>query len=125
VANAQVVVGVGSAVAPDEYDRLTGLLTLLDAELVATRRVTDQGWQPRSRQVGITGRSIAPRLYIGVGLSGRFNHMVGVRGAGMIVAINNDPAAEVFDVADIGITTDWREGVEALTAAVSSHLQRR
>ena len=69
------------------------LLDALGAELAATRKVTDKGWQPRSRQVGITGRSISPRLYVAVGLSGKFNHMVGVRGAGKILAINSEPGA--------------------------------
>ena len=54
---------------------------MLGAELAATRKVTDQGWLPRARQLGITGRSIAPRLYVALGLSGKFNHMVGVRAA--------------------------------------------
>ena len=72
---------VGAAVRPDEYALLSPLAALLEAELAATRKVTDNGWAPRSRQVGITGRSIAPRLYVALGLSGKFNHVVGVRGA--------------------------------------------
>ena len=78
------------------------MAALLGAELAATRKVTDKGWAPRARQVGITGRSIAPRLYLAVGLSGKFNHMVGVRAAGTIVAINDDPGALVFSQCDIG-----------------------
>jgi electron transfer flavoprotein alpha subunit len=94
------------------------LLDALDAELAATRKVTDKGWQPRSRQVGITGRSISPRLYVLIGASGKFNHMVGVRGAGEIVAINHDPSSPVFQGADIGIVADWHEAVPALVAAL-------
>jgi electron transfer flavoprotein alpha subunit len=80
--------------------------------------VTDKGWAPRARQIGITGRSIAPRLYVAVGLSGKFNHMVGVRAADTIVAVNNDPEALVFAQCDIGLVGDWRQVVPALTEAL-------
>jgi electron transfer flavoprotein alpha subunit len=118
LAVAQAVVGVGTAVGPDDYLAMQPLLAALDAELAATRKVTDRGWQPRSRQVGITGRSISPRLYVAVGLSGKFNHMVGVRGAGKVLAINQEPDALVFDSADIGIVADWRLAVPLLVAAI-------
>jgi electron transfer flavoprotein alpha subunit len=69
---------------------------------------------PRARQIGITGRSIAPRLLVSIGASGKFNHVVGMRAAGTVLAINKDPDALVFDVADIGIVGDWREVVPEL-----------
>ena len=116
---ADAVVGVGTGVRPDEYDDLQPLLHALGAELGATRKVTDKGWQPRARQIGITGRSIGPRLYVAIGLAGKFNHMVGVRGAGCILAINTDPDALVFDAADVGIVADWREVVPLLADAVA------
>ena len=87
---------------------------MLGAELAATRKVTDRGWAPRARQVGITGRSIAPRLYVAVGLSGKFNHMVGVRAAGTILAVNADRDAPVFEHCDVGIVGDWHEVVPLL-----------
>jgi electron transfer flavoprotein alpha subunit len=118
LARAEVVIGVGAAVQPHEYEDLSPLAALLGAELAATRKVTDKGWAPRARQVGITGRSIAPRLYLAVGLSGKFNHMVGVRAAGTIVAINDDPDALVFSQCDIGIVGDWHAVVLALAAAL-------
>ena len=118
LARADVVIGVGAAVQPHEYEELSPLAALLGAELSATRKVTDKGWAPRARQVGITGRSIAPRLYFAVGLSGKFNHMVGVRASGTIVAINNDPGAAVFSQCDIGIVGDWHAVVPALAAAL-------
>jgi electron transfer flavoprotein alpha subunit len=99
--------------------RSCSLAALLGAELAATRKVTDKGWAPRARQVGITGRSIAPRLYVAVGLSGKFNHMVGVRSAGTIVAINEDPDALVFSQCDIGIVGDWHVVVPELAAALA------
>jgi electron transfer flavoprotein alpha subunit len=121
LADAAVVVGVGQGIPPEHYPTIDPLLTTLDGVLGATRKVTDQGWLPRARQIGITGRSIAPRLYIALGLSGKFNHMVGVRSARAILAINSSPDALVFDVADAGIVGDWYEVlpllVEELRAA--------
>jgi electron transfer flavoprotein alpha subunit len=80
--------------------------------------VTDAGWLPRARQIGITGRSIAPRLFVSIGASGKFNHMVGVRAAGTVLAINPDPDALVFGVADVGIVADWHDAVPLLVAAL-------
>ena len=124
LARAQVVIGVGTGVAPDEYGELSSLAAVLGAELAATRKVTDKGWAPRARQVGITGRSIAPRLYVAVGLSGKFNHMVGVRAAGTVLAINADRDAPVFDHCDIGIVGDWHEVVPLLQEALRSRRRR-
>ncbi len=112
--NAEMVVGVGQGVDPDRYDELDPLVEVLDAELAATRKVTDHDWMPHARQIGITGHSISPRLYVAIGTSGKFNHMVGVRSAGTILAINPDPDALVFTVSDIGIVGDWCEVVPAL-----------
>jgi electron transfer flavoprotein alpha subunit len=122
LARAEVVVGVGTGVHPDEYSSLDPLLSVLGAELGATRKVTDRGWLPRSRQVGITGRSIGPRLYVALGLSGKFNHVVGIRGAGAVLAINSDPDALVFGSADVGIVADWHEVVPLLSAALERSL---
>jgi len=119
LAEARAVVGVGQGVAPEEYPHLDPLLTALGAELGATRKVTDQGWLPRARQIGITGRTIAPRLYVGIGTSGKFNHMVGVRAAGTVLAINPDPDALCFRAADIGIIGDWREAAPLLVAELA------
>lgn len=111
---ARRVVGIGLGVDPEEYWRLDALCDSLGAERAATRKVTDRGWMPRGVQVGITGLSIAPELYIAIGVNGSFNHMVGVRRAGTVVAINTDPSALVFDQADIGIIGDWRTVVPYL-----------
>ena len=81
LAEAHAVIGVGIGVGPDEYRRSNRCATLLGAELGATRKVTDKGWLPRARQIGITGRAIAPRLFVSIGASGKFNHSVGVRAA--------------------------------------------
>jgi electron transfer flavoprotein alpha subunit len=114
LANADVVIGVGAGVEPDEYHHLESLRSLLGAELAATRKVTDKGWMPHARQIGITGYAISPRLYLALGTSGKYNHTVGVRSAGTIIAVNPDPDAPVFGFADIGIVGDWRETVDEL-----------
>jgi electron transfer flavoprotein alpha subunit len=125
LARARTVIGVGTGVAPDEYEELSPLAAILGAELAATRKVTDKGWAPRARQVGITGRSIAPRLYVALGLSGKFNHMVGVRAAGTILAVNADRGAPVFEHCDVGIVGDWHEVVPALAQALAGRRQTR
>jgi electron transfer flavoprotein alpha subunit len=125
LARAQIVIGVGTGVAPDEYESLSPLAALLGAELAASRKVTDKGWAPRSRQVGITGRSIAPRLYIALAVSGKFNHMVGVRAAGTILAVNGDRGAPVFEHCDIGIVGDWHEVVPELARALARRREPR
>ena len=122
LAEASVVVGVGTGLTPDEYVHLQPLLDVLGAELGATRKVTDRGWQPHARQIGITGRSIAPNLYVAVALSGKFNHMVGVRSAGTILAINECRDMPVFAAADVGITADWRQAVPALVTELQARL---
>jgi electron transfer flavoprotein alpha subunit len=111
---ARVVIGVGTGVGPDEYPELEALRTRLGAELGATRKVTDKGWLPHARQIGITGRAIAPRLFVSIGASGKFNHSVGVRAAHTVLAINPDPDAPIWHVADAGIVGDWREVVPLL-----------
>ena len=119
---AHAVIGVGTGVGPDEYPALEELRTLLGAELGATRKVTDKGWLPRARQIGITGRAIAPRLFVSIGASGKFNHSVGVRAAHTVLAINPDPTAPIWDVADTGIVGDWRAVVPLLVAELRSLL---
>src|SRR5205085_5295880 len=119
LAGAVRVVCVGAGVNPDEYGLVEPLLDVLGAELAATRKVTDKAWLPRARQVGITGRSIAPQLYIGIGVSGKFNHAVGVRAAGTVLAVNNDPDALIFDHSDIRIVAVRHDVVPLLTARLA------
>ena len=117
LAMASRVVGVGMGIPPERYPELDPLLDILGAELATTRKVTDNGWLPHARQVGITGRSIAPTLYIGVALSGNFNHTCGIQAAGTVLAINCDPNAAIFEHADIGIVSDWASCVPLLVKA--------
>ena len=106
---AETVIGIGLGVSPEEYADVRELAAALGAELGATRKVTDRFWLPRARQIGITGRNIAPRLYVALGISGSLNHLAGVRRAGTILAVNTDPDAPIFNHCDIGIVGDWRE----------------
>ena len=124
LAAARRVVGIGRGVDPSEYADLAPLTEVLDAELAATRKVTDAGWLPRARQLGITGRSIAPELHVSIGTSGRFNHAIGYARAGTVLAIDLDPAAPVFDGADIGIVGDWREVLPVLVPAIARAIGR-
>ncbi len=116
---AEVVGGVGTGVgSPEGVARAAALARVMHAAMCATRRVTDAGWMPRQLQVGLTGKSIDPRLYIAIGIRGAANHTVGIKRAGTVVAINIDPEAPIFERADIGIVADWATVVPALTAAL-------
>lgn len=121
LARARAVVGVGTAVPPEDYPLLHPVLRVLGAELAATRKVTDRGWQPRARQIGVTGRSVAPRLYVAIGTSGKFTHMAGVGSATVVLGINSDPAAPLFDSVDVGVVADWREALPRLVSALEQH----
>jgi electron transfer flavoprotein alpha subunit len=115
---AEVVVGVGTGVGgPVGIESVKGLARVLDAAMCATRRVTDAGWVPRQLQVGLTGKTIEPRLYFAVAISGAANHIVGIKRAGTVVAINNDPEAAIFERATLGLVGDWAAIVPALIDA--------
>jgi electron transfer flavoprotein alpha subunit len=125
LAGAEIVIGVGVGVSPDDYPLLRSLAERMDAVLCATRKVTDKGWMPRARQVGITGHSIAPRLFVSLGASGKFNHTVGVRAAGTIVAVNTDPTAPIFGFADIGVVADWKVVLTELAPLIEAARKER
>lgn len=111
---ASVVVGVGLGVSPDDYGAVRRLARRLGAEVGATRKVTDRGDLPRARQIGITGRNLAPRLYLALGVAGSPNHLSGVARAGTVVAVNLDPSAPALAASDIGMVADWRDVVAVL-----------
>ncbi len=107
---AQVVLGVGMGIGGAEsLPEVQALAEALGATVATTRNVVHSGWLPHQVQVGISGRTIAPRVYIAVGIRGAFNHTVGIQKAGVIVTINRNHRAPMFKAADYGIVGDWRE----------------
>jgi electron transfer flavoprotein alpha subunit len=121
LAGAQVVVGVGMGIGdPAGLPALQALAAALGGSLAATRRVTDKGWLPRQIQVGLTGKVIAPALYLAIGIRGVGNHTVGIKRAGTIVAINKDEKAPIFQLATYGVVADWAEIVPPLLRALES-----
>jgi electron transfer flavoprotein alpha subunit len=119
--SAQLIVSVGRGIKDAENIPLVqALATALGAELAASRPICDNGWLPMERQVGSSGQSVAPKLYLAVGISGAIQHLVGMKGSQCIVAINKDPDAPIFEIADYGIAGDLFEVVPALTEAVKA-----
>ena len=113
------IVSVGRGIKDQDHIEVAReLATALGAELAASRPVCDAGWLPMDRQIGSSGQTVAPKLYVALGISGAIQHIVGMKGAKTIVAINNDADAPIFEVADYGIVGDLFEVVPAMVAAL-------
>ncbi|HXJ41153.1 MAG TPA: electron transfer flavoprotein subunit alpha/FixB family protein [Bryobacteraceae bacterium] len=112
---APIIVSVGRGIREEENIPIVQeLADVLGAELAASRPICDNGWLPMERQVGSSGQTVAPKMYLAVGISGAIQHLVGMKGSRVIVAINKDPEAPIFEVADYGIVGDLFQVVPAL-----------
>jgi electron transfer flavoprotein alpha subunit len=117
LSQAERIVAVGRGIkSQDNLPLAQNLAAAMGAELAASRPICDSGWLPMERQVGSSGQTVAPRLYVALGISGAIQHLVGMKGSRTIVAINKDADAPIFEVADYGIVGDLFEIVPALTA---------
>jgi electron transfer flavoprotein alpha subunit len=118
LAKAEIIVAVGRGIGDKEKIHFTAeLADALGATLACSRPVVDVGWLPRERQVGASGKSVAPKVYVACGISGAIQHLTGMRDSKRIIAINKDPNAPIFQVAHIGVVGDLFEIVPALTKA--------
>ena len=116
---AELIVSVGRGIKEEENIALVqDLAKAMGAELAASRPICDAGWLPMERQVGSSGQTVAPKLYMAIGISGAIQHLVGMKGARTIVAINKDANAPIFEVADYGIVGDLFQVVPELIAAL-------
>jgi electron transfer flavoprotein alpha subunit len=121
LSQAERIVSVGRGIKEQTNIALAQQLAhAIGAEIAASRPICDAGWLPMERQVGSSGQTVAPKLYLALGISGAIQHLVGMKGAGTIVAINKDPDAPIFEVADYGIVGDLFEIVPAIIDAVKS-----
>jgi electron transfer flavoprotein alpha subunit len=117
LSQAERIVSVGRGIKGQEHLKIAEeLAKALGAELAASRPICDAGWLPMDRQIGSSGQTVAPKLYLALGISGAIQHLVGMKGSRTIVAINKDPEAPIFEIADFGIVGDLFEVVPAIIA---------
>jgi electron transfer flavoprotein alpha subunit len=119
LSTAPVIVSVGRGIKdPENIPLAEKLAKALGGELGASRPICDSGWLPLERQIGSSGQTVSPKLYVALGISGAIQHVVGMKGSRTIVAINKDRSAPIFEIADYGIVGDLFEVVPALTEAI-------
>lgn len=118
---AEIIVAIGRGVGgADKMGPVEELARLLKAEIGASRPVIDSGWLPRDRQIGSSGQTVSPKLYMAFGISGAIQHLVGMKGSTCIVAVNKDAGAPIFKVANYGIVGDLHEVIPAMLAALKA-----
>jgi electron transfer flavoprotein alpha subunit len=116
---APIIVSVGRGIkAPENIPQAEALAKAIGGEIAASRPICDEGWLPMERQIGSSGQTVAPKLYLALGISGAIQHVVGMKGARTIVAINKDQNAPIFEIADYGVVADIFEIMPALTEAL-------
>lgn len=119
LSSASIIVSIGRGIqAPENIPQAEALARKLGGEIAASRPICDSGWLPLDRQIGSSGQTVAPELYLALGISGAIQHVVGMKGAKTIVAVNKDQGAPIFEIADYGIVGDLFEVVPALMAAL-------
>jgi len=120
LSQAERIVAIGRGIKAQEHLKIAEQLAqALGAEIAASRPICDAGWLPMDRQIGSSGQTVAPKLYVALGISGAIQHLVGMKGSRTIVAINKDPEAPIFEIADFGIAGDLFEIVPAIIAALN------
>jgi electron transfer flavoprotein alpha subunit len=120
LSQAERIVAVGRGIKGQENLKLAEQLAqAIGAEIAASRPICDSGWLPMDRQIGSSGQTVAPKLYVALGISGAIQHLVGMKGSRTIVAINKDPEAPIFEIADYGIVGDLFEVVPAMVAELN------
>ena len=125
LAQAEIVLGAGMGIGgPENLPQVQALATEIGATVATTRNVVHAGWLPHQVQVGISGRTIAPQVYLAVGIRGVFDHTVGIQKAGVIVAVNSNRRHPIFKAADVGIVGDWQEFLPPLVAAIKPVLEQ-
>jgi electron transfer flavoprotein alpha subunit len=121
---APLIVAIGRGIkAPENIPLAEALAKALGGEIAASRPICDEGWLPMERQIGSSGQTVAPKLYLALGISGAIQHVVGMKGARTIVAINRDQNAPIFEIADYGVVGDIFEIMPALTEALEKAKQ--
>jgi electron transfer flavoprotein alpha subunit len=119
LSKAEIIVAIGRGIGgPDKMGPVEELARLLKADIGASRPVIDSGWLPRDRQIGSSGQTVSPKLYLAFGISGAIQHLVGMKGSGCIVAVNKDAGAPIFKIANYGIVGDLHEVIPAMLAAL-------